>query len=228
MKKLFIVACLVLCTTFALAQTPKTGSWRWSGDQYFDGANTFTGNQTITGDFTQTGDYTLVGNIDQTGDLTTTGVVTATLGVSPGTADDSLLLTDTVTLTNAEIKGIRAAPKELVASPGAGKFLELVSAVLILDYGSDVLTESTDNMVIQWGTSGADATAAIEATGFIDAAADQMAIILATTLATDATADIVNNSLELFNTGDGEYAGNASADSTMIIKITYRVHTTGL
>jgi len=32
----------------------------------------------------------------------------------------------TVTLTNADIKALRATPKTLVAAPGTGKFLEFV------------------------------------------------------------------------------------------------------
>ena len=148
--------------------------------------------------------------------------------ISPGNAYDSELKTDTVRITNAQIKALRASPKELVAAPGAGKFIEFISAFLILDYGSNVLTESTDNMVIQYHTSGVDATGAIEATGFIDASADTMIEVLPSALAYNAATNIVNKALELFNTGDGEYAGNAAADTTMIVKITYRIHTTGL
>jgi hypothetical protein len=133
-----------------------------------------------------------------------------------------------VELSNANIKALRGTKKELVASPGADKFLELVSALLILDYGSEALTESVDNMIIQYATSGVDASAAIESTGFIDSTADTIALVLPVGLTGVVATNMVNNALELFNTGDGEFAGNASNDTTMTVKITYRIHTAGL
>lgn len=168
-------------------------------------------------------------NGDEKFSISTGGLTKCLGGVSPGSATDSILMTDTVELSNADIKALRASPKELVATPGAGKFIELVSAVLILDYGSEVLTESSDNLVIQYGTSGDDITAAIEMTGFIDQAADTIMIVgPANPLAANAAADMVNNAITLFNTGDGEFGGNASNDTTMTVKVTYRIHATGL
>lgn len=134
----------------------------------------------------------------------------------------------TVELSNADIKALVSAPKQLVAAPAAGSMIQLISAVLVLDYGSEVLTESDDNLVIQYQTSGQDATAAIETTGFIDAAADTVAIVAPSAIATVASANLAANALTLFNTGDGEYAGNASNDTTMTVKVTYRVIDLGL
>jgi hypothetical protein len=159
-------------------------------------------------------------------DITATGVVT---GIASVTFDSSTgIYHSTVELSNANIKALRASPMALVAATGANTFIEFVSAVLILDYGSEVLTESSDNLVIQYSTSGQDLTAAIETTGFIDQAADQMAFIPAATVATMTAANAVNKGIELFNTGDGEIAGNASNDTTMTVKVAYRVHADGL
>jgi hypothetical protein len=158
--------------------------------------------------------------------VSATGVVTGVASVAYDSA--SVIYYDTVELSNADIKALRATPKALVAAPGANKFIELVSAVLILDYGSEVLTESADNLVIQYHTSGQDLTAAIETTGFIDQAADQMAFINPAGVATMTAANAVNKAVELFNTGDGELAGNASNDSTMTVKVAYRIHADGL
>jgi len=163
-----------------------------------------------------------------TGKVLVDETVTATGGISAGNAADSFLHTATVEISNAEIKLLRANKKTLIAAPGAANFIEVVSAVLILDYGTNVLTESADNLVIEYATSGADITAAIEATGFIDQAVDQMALVLPAGIATDAASDLLNNAVQLFNTGDGEYAGNVGADTTMTVKITYRIHAAGL
>lgn len=139
------------------------------------------------------------------------------------TAHGSKINVATVQITNAEIKALRATPKDLVAAPGAGKFLEFVGATIILDYGSNVLTESADNLVIQYD-GGQDATAAIESTGFIDNNADIVAVIVPATIAAIASASVANDALELFNTGDGEIAGNAGADTTLTVKISYIIH----
>jgi len=231
MKRFTVGLCMLLSIILVVvvfAETPKTGSYRWSDAQIFDGALTFNSTVTQTGNQAITGAQAITGNQTVSGTATITGALTTTAGLSAGGAADSFLLTDTVTISNAEIITLRASPKQLVAAPGAGKFLELVSVVLILDYGSEVLTESADNLVVEYGTSGADATGAIESTGFIDQAADQMNITLGAGIVTDTAADLVNNKLQLFNTGDGEIAGNASADTTMIAKVTYRIHASGL
>lgn len=130
-----------------------------------------------------------------------------------------------VELTNAEIKALRASPKELVEAPGAGKLIEFVSAVLFMDYGSEVLTESTDNLAIEYDDgTGEPVCTTIETTGFLTASADQIMIAVPIVLAGTVTALAnVNKNLVLINTGDGEIAGNASADTTMMVQISYRI-----
>jgi hypothetical protein len=147
--------------------------------------------------------------------------------INSGFRGDGAYHRKVVKITNAEIKALRASPKVLVPAPGAGWFLLLEYLVLILDYGSNVLTESADNLVVEY-ESGQDATGAIETTGFIDQAADQMAIILPAAIPTATAANIANKNLRLFNTGDGEFAGNAAADTIMYAIVEYSVHKTKL
>jgi len=130
-----------------------------------------------------------------------------------------------VEVTNAEIKAIRATPKVLIAAPGAGKLVVVESLTLQLNYGgTNVFTESADNLVLQYTGSGTDITGAIESTGLIDQAADTAAVYYPAAIAAMATATVgVNESVELFNTGDGEIAGNAGADNTLNVVISYRV-----
>lgn len=139
---------------------------------------------------------------------------------------DPMIAVVTVTLTNAEIKALRAAPKTLVAAPGAGKLLELVSAQLKLVAGANVLTETAANLAIRYTNgTGAIVSQAVETTGFIDQAANTFTNALPKIDAIVATADANNKALVLHNTGAGEIAGNAANDATMTINIAYRVHT---
>lgn len=160
-----------------------------------------------------------------TGGISTTAL--ADDAVTSAKLAPGVLQVDTVTLTAAQVKGLRAAPATLVAAPGAGKLVVVESLVLQLNYGgNNGFTESTDNLVLQYNDSGQDITGAIEMTGFIDQTADTVAIYYPAAIAAMAAATVgVNEAVELFNTGDGEIAGNAANDNTLVATIAYRVVT---
>ena len=139
--------------------------------------------------------------------------------------DPTILKYATVTLTNAEIKALRATPKTLVSAQGANKGIEFVSAVLKLVAGANVLTETADNMAIKYTDgSGAAVSQTIESTGFIDAAVNTVTNALPKIDAIVALSDSANKAIVLHNTGDAEFGGNAAADATMVVKVAYRVH----
>lgn len=139
--------------------------------------------------------------------------------------DPTLLKYATVTLTNAEIKALRAAPKTLVAAQGANKVIEFVSALLKLIAGTNILSETTDNMAVRYTNgTGAAVSQTIESTGFIDQAVDTVTNALPKIDAIVGLADAANKPIVLHNTGDGEFADNAANDATMVVKVAYRVH----
>lgn len=159
-------------------------------------------------------------------ELTSKGVTSSHDGSKTTFSFDPVVAVATVTLTNAQIKAMRATPVTLVAAPGSGKVLEFVSATLKLSGGANALTETIDNMSIRYTDGlGAIVSQTIEATGFIDQTAATVTSALAKIDAIVAYASAANQALVLHNTGDGEYAGNAANDVTMTVKITYRVHT---
>lgn len=130
-----------------------------------------------------------------------------------------------ITLTNAQLKALNTTAVELVAAPGAGQLIEFVSAVLHLEAGSEVLTESTYNLDIEYDDgSGAAVCTTIETTGFIDQTVDQVMLALAIVLAgTTVASTVVNKNLALLS-NEGDFAGNASADAVLKVKVTYRIH----
>ena len=130
-----------------------------------------------------------------------------------------------ITLTNAQLKALKTTAIELVAAPGVGKFIEFVSAVLHFETGSEVLTESGDNIIIEYDDgTGAAVCTTIESTGFITAATDQIMLAIALVLAgTTTVSSVVNKNLALLS-DDDDFAGNASADAVMKVKVTYRIH----
>jgi hypothetical protein len=129
-----------------------------------------------------------------------------------------------VSLTNAEIKALRATPKTLVAAPGAGRTLFFEGAQLLNVGGTNALTESTDNLGIKYTDgSGAQVSQDIEATGFVDQTAATLTCARPKIDAIVSVANGANKALVLHNTGDGEYGGNAAADVTFKVRVFYRV-----
>lgn len=159
-------------------------------------------------------------------ELTGKGITATNDGSKTNYDFSGVIQVATVTLTNAELKALRATPKTLVAAPGAGKVLEFVSAVLKNNGGTNALTESTDNMAVKFTDgSGAAVSQTIECTGFIDQTAATVTTAQAKIDAIAAYSAAANKALVLHNTGDGEWGGNAANDVTLTVKVTYRVHT---
>lgn len=183
----------------------------------------------VTGDITVGGNVELGdGDVNTTGDLGG-GTATITGAATAGSIDvgdaGTTLQTDKVSLSNDDIKNLAGTQKTLVSAAGANTLIEFVRARFVLTAGSEVLTESDDNMAIKYtDDSGAAVSETVEATGFIDSAADTSIDVQPATSAAVANSAAVNKPLVLDNTGTGEYAGNASDDATMDVYITYRVH----
>lgn len=149
-----------------------------------------------------------------------TDASTLTVSTSQTLGNGSVQFAD-VSITNAEMVGLRAAAKELVAAPGAGKMIEFIDAVLAFDYTA-AYTESADNMAILWGAAGTACSEAIESTGFVDATADSFLQVRPAASVVRAKAIADNKSLVLHNTGDGEFGGG-NASNVVRVRIAYRI-----
>lgn len=150
--------------------------------------------------------------------------------VNAGTTASALFVkmgdirTAKVTLTNAQIKALRAAPITLVAAPGANLLLEFVSAVLIKSAGVNALTEGAVNLALRYtdGT-GAIVSETIETTNFIDQTTKILTTAAPKIDQIVLTADSFNKALVLHNTGGAEFGGNAALDITMDVHTSYRI-----
>lgn len=218
----------------AWTSDPDTGfHWTLSGEQRWSSNGTLKLKFTNAGIITATGAALLSEvstNINPTlapdkGDLTSG--LGGLIGV-PAIIASSIpvaVFGTTVTLTAVNLKALVGTPITLIAAQGANTIIEFVSAIFMLKFGSEVLAESADNLVIEY-TGGTDISGAIEMTGFIDSGAD-ISMFVANTHATDQIlTGVINEGIQLLNT-DGDFTGNSSNDATMDVKITYRVHATG-
>lgn len=150
-----------------------------------------------------------------------------TLGAGTFSQDiaENWLRVATVTIATGDVLTLATTPYELVAAPGAGKYIEFLSAQFILDYNSIPYTESGDNLGIKYtNASGVQVSSTVECTGFIDQSADTITSSIAVADAIVAATGAVNQALVLDNLGSNFAAGN----SPLIVKVSYRVITTGL
>lgn len=120
----------------------------------------------------------------------------------------------TTKITAAQVLLLNSVPKELVPTPGLGKAIEFVSAVLHLDFNSTeyasygTLVVRTDTDTVLSGTL---------ATAFLFASADAIAVM--EPLSTGIKLGI-NEALELDCSDDVPTAGN----SPITVIVAYRVH----
>ena len=129
---------------------------------------------------------------------------------------DNTVYVAEVALTAANIIAMYTTPVTLVAGV-AGKVLEVVSAVIIFDYGTVQMTGGGTVKLVE-ETVGTVLTGTIAAS-VINAAADSINRLLPLAVATTEAKGIqISNSTAVFATGDG----------VARVKVTYRTHTTGL
>jgi len=143
---------------------------------------------------------------------------------------DSSILSVVIDINSLEIQALAASPFELVAAGGANTLIEFVSATLIMEYGSEVLAEPSapDDLAIEYNDGTGTQIVTWDTTGFITNNADAMEIVNSASVGGGASAipaaTNVNKNIALVNTG-GEYTGNATADTTIKVFVTYRLHT---
>ena len=111
----------------------------------------------------------------------------------------------------------------LVAAPGAGKALELLSAVLIYDFAGAGYGGG-GNLTISWGAGGAALTGLISAANSLGSAADK--VIAFVPLSTAGISLVSNAALHLVSSAVPWTLGAATGVAR--VKVAYRVHTTGL
>ena len=197
-------------------------------------------------------DGTKLDGIEALADVTDQTNVTTALGVtdaaavdeSTGAPDDGKLLklngagrldvsfmppeaynTAIVAVNTAEMLALHTTPKELVAAPGAGYYLEMISCIPVANFNTVALDDATSqgNLRIKYGTSGTT-IAVQEAAGFVDVASGTEQRHVRPN-PPGATQDFTpsNEAIVLDNDG-GAFTDPGSADPDYAFAVRYRIH----
>ena len=125
---------------------------------------------------------------------------------------------EVITVTTGQLLALRAAPKTLLAAPGAGEAIIPVYAELFYDYNSIVYAvDAADNLEFRYTDNAGALTGTVETNGFITVASDQhrhYIFDVETTPVANAALVLTVASSEVLN-----------GDSPLKVKVYYRVIT---
>lgn len=161
----------------------------------------------------------------------TTGNVLTSNGTdwTSAAAPTGAVLTVTGTLTNAQIKALHATPISVIAAPGAGKVIRIISSTGKLIYGgTNTFTNGGGQpIVLAYNTAGAASDSiALVSTGVITSAANTTYIPIPVTSALAVTSATVDNiAIFAYNPSATEITGNAANNNTVSYSISYVIAT---
>jgi len=154
------------------------------------------------------------------GNVMTSDGTNWTSAAAPGAG----LLVATGTLTSAQVKAARATPISIIAAPGSGSAIEIISIVGKMNYGGTnvFVAGAAQTLAVRLGTGSSFGVLCTNA--MIVASSNQMGFTNRINLSGAFT--LFNNlALFVFNTVATEITGNAANNNTVTYSVTYRIVT---
>jgi hypothetical protein len=178
--------------------------------------------------------------LQSTGNATPPAYSTATFPTTAGTSGNVLtsdgtnftsaapvggLLVVSGNLTNAQIKALHGTPVQVVAAPGLGKYVQILHAVMTLNYGGNNAFVNTggSQIFLYFGTT----QQIVGSLGLsqIVATSSQVDFTYAASNLGFASTSAVNLAVNFWNASATEISGNAANDNTMSYNVVYRIVT---
>jgi hypothetical protein len=140
------------------------------------------------------------------------------------TAPGAGLLVATGTLTSAQVKALRATPVAVIAAPGAGNVITVVSIAVKMNYGGTNVFTAGASQIIALRYSTVTNIANVLTNAQIVASASQFTVV-ESSAAQGANTLFSNIAVNLYNTVATEITGNAANNNTVTYSIIYRIVT---
>jgi hypothetical protein len=133
-----------------------------------------------------------------------------------------------VVLTAAQVKALRATPITIVAAPGAGKFINVVTMAWKLTYGGTSAFTAAVGQTIPLAYTNVSGTP-LATSGFsnssITATSNQIGYAVMTNSLGIASTSRENQPIVAYNSSATEITGNAANDNTITVSVTYQILT---
>ena len=205
-------------TTSGAADAPRIWAYRTTADTLAQVAASAYFNTVINA--LSVGDKIYVVATDGNGDFVVDSVTTNVALTGGGGS-----LVSEVAVTSAELLALAAAPKTLVAAPGAGLLARFNKIELYLDFNTTAytITNAGDDISVRY-TDGAGAIVSqtLQAQGFLDATEDAYLQGQAVDEVGGDLADHANQALVLDNIGAAEWT---LGDSPVTVRVHYSIET---
>ena len=142
-------------------------------------------------------------------------------GIPSHALNDALIQYAEVDITTAEVLLLNSVPITIVPTPGAGRVLEFVSAMITMDYAGTAYATNGDLVFTYTDESGTEVSDTVTFEELLELTADTVKSVQALSLNFTAAA----NAPLVISASDGV---PATGTSPIKVQMAYRVHNTGL
>lgn len=142
------------------------------------------------------------------------------------TAPGAGILTTTITLTNAQVKALHGTPVQIIAAPGAGNMIRVISATGKLIYGgTNAFTAGGAASIAIVNSDLLALVCTVCANGLLILTTSSYDLPLLNSLVSRSVASTENLALMAYNPSATEIAGNAANNNTIAINVVYKILT---
>ncbi len=132
---------------------------------------------------------------------------------------EDLIQTNSVIIPSDEVKTLNATPVELVPAPGANKAIQLIDAVLVLNWTADYT--GAHDLIIGLDGGTVPVAANIDDGDFILKSADHIFVAQPLNQFEGSVASVEDKNLAI--TAEDGYGGDAGDDNVVTVTVTYRI-----
>lgn len=174
----------------------------------------------LCGGTTSTGALQSIASVGSSGDVLTSNGAGALPTFQTPSGGISFV---SVTLTNSQIKALHATPIQIIAAPGAGKFISIIKAFGQLNYGGNNAFTNTGSGQINlyYNNGSGQITNAIMSSSAITATATSITYQAQSSILSVASTGLANQAIVAYQTSATEISGNAANDNTITIYVYY-------